>query len=135
MEICEQALSNNLQSVDIFLYLAALYNSFEDKTTSVKYADKAKNLLTENHWYALSCVHSVLGEKEEALKYLELAVENDPQKKESAKTQLFLENIRNEPRERNASLISFEIFDNSIENNVIGLFIALAKFSIFRRKL
>lgn len=98
LEICEQALSNDVKDIDIFLFLAAFYKSSGDRETSVLYADEAQKLMKDDDWFALACLYSILDEKDEALKYLELAVKKDSLTKESAKTHFFLEEIRNEPK-------------------------------------
>ena len=80
------------------LNLAGIYKRKGDFEESQKYAFKARDLLKDDDFYNLACLSAILEEKDEALKYLKLAVERDSSKKLLAKTDPDFDWIRDDER-------------------------------------
>ncbi|HXH70043.1 MAG TPA: tetratricopeptide repeat protein [Pyrinomonadaceae bacterium] len=96
-KVCEAASSNNIQHVNLFLYQAMLYK-VDDENRSTHYAKAAEKLIKDNEWYALACLNSIRNNNAEALRYLELAVNDFPARKENAKTEIYFAAIRDKPQ-------------------------------------
>ncbi len=80
-----------------YLILSSIYKSLENKKELDKNIKIAKSFINDDY-YDLACLNSILDKKDEAFKYLKMAVEKDSYQKERAKTSISLKWIRDDPR-------------------------------------
>jgi Flp pilus assembly protein TadD len=83
---------------DPLISLAGIYKRKGNSEETKKYADKARAILKEDDFYNLACLNAILEEKDEALKYLKLAVERGSSIKLLAKTDSDFDWIRDDER-------------------------------------
>jgi tetratricopeptide (TPR) repeat protein len=98
VEAFQNAVELDKKDVSLHVSLASMYKKLGEKETSKKYVDEALSLIKEDNYYELTCLHSILENKDEALKYLKLAVEEKPSFTSWAKSDPDLEWIRDDDR-------------------------------------
>jgi tetratricopeptide (TPR) repeat protein len=92
------AASINYGYVNPRLSLAAIYKKRGNSKNFSEYIKQVKAIIKENDYYQLARLNSILENKDEALKYLKIVVDEDPSLKNTAKTSINFDWIRDDPR-------------------------------------
>jgi tetratricopeptide (TPR) repeat protein len=98
IETLQTAARLNKKYIASRINLAAAYKKQDDKKESEKYASQVIKLIKPDDNYALACINSIRDNKNEAIKFLKLAVEKDSSYKSLAKKSISLEWVRDDER-------------------------------------